>query len=244
MIEAVLFDLDDTLLGNNMERFLPGYFALLGEYAEPKFGERERFLRDLMRGTQAMIANTDGAKTNRAVFWEIFEGETGRTAAETEPFFDAFYETIFPKLRSACDRRPVAVEMVSACFERGLKVVIATNPLFPRRAVEHRLMWAGLPVEEHPFALVTSYENMHATKPNAEYYREILQRIETPASRAIMIGDDWENDIAPAKAIGLRTYWIVNGGDDAVLPEADIADAYGTLDACYQWLQRELDGGR
>ena len=27
MLKAVLFDLDDTLLGNDMDRFLPGYFA-------------------------------------------------------------------------------------------------------------------------------------------------------------------------------------------------------------------------
>lgn len=243
MIEAVLFDLDDTLLSNSIERFLPRYFALLGEYAEPKFGDRERFLRDLMVGTQAMIANTDRTKTNRAVFWEIFEAQTGQTAGEMEQFFDNFYETIFPKLRSACDHRPVAVEMATACFDRGLKVVIATNPVFPRKAVEHRLAWAGLPVDNFSFALVTSYENMHAAKPHEAYYREILQRIDTPAQRAIMIGDDWENDIVPAKAIGLKTYWIVNDGERSVVPEPDVADAHGTLDDCYQWLRRELDGG-
>lgn len=243
MVEAVLFDLDDTLLSNSIERFLPRYFALLGEYAEPNFGDRERFLRDLMTSTQAMIANTDGAKTNRAVFWELFEAQTGQTAGEMEQFFDNFYEMIFPQLRSACDQRPVAVEMVTACFELGLKVVIATNPVFPRRAVEQRLAWAGLPVDVFPFALVTSYENMHAAKPNEAYYREILQRIETPAQRAIMIGDDWQNDIAPAKAVGLRAYWMINDGEDGVVPEPDVADAYGTVDQCYHWLRRELDGG-
>lgn len=241
MIEAVLFDLDDTLLSNNIDRFVPRYFALLGEYAEPKFGDRQRFLRDLMLGTQAMMTNTDGAKTNRAVFWELFEAKTGHTIDEMEPFFDQFYETIFPELRSASAQRPIAVEMVQTCFDLGLKVVIATNPVFPRRAVEERLAWAGLPVDSFPFALVTSYENMHAAKPNEAYYREILQKIEAQPDQAIMIGDDWENDIVPARAVGLSTYWIANGGQTDVVPDPDLVEGYGSLEDCYGWLQSKLD---
>src|SRR5690606_18112138 len=151
-------------------------------------------LRDLMAGTQVMLTNTDKATTNRAVFWELFEARTGQSGDEMEQFFDAFYEKIFPQLRGACAKRPVAVDMVQACFDHNLKVVIATNPVFPRRAVEHRLAWAGLPVDSFAFALVTTYENMHAAKPNAAYYREILQQIDAQPDRAIMIGDDWEND--------------------------------------------------
>lgn len=241
MIDAVLFDLDDTLLSNNIERFLPRYFALLGEYAEPRFGDRQQFLRDLLAGTQAMLTNTDGTKTNRAVFWELFEVRTGQTVDEMESFFDEFYETIFPQLRSACDQRPVAAEMVQACFDRGMKVVIATNPVFPRRAVEERLAWAGVPVDSYTFELVTSYENMHAAKPNEAYYHEILRRIETHPSRAIMIGDDWENDIVPARAVGLSAYWITDSAESDV-PDVDLVDGYGSLEQCYEWLQSKLDG--
>lgn len=242
MIEAVLFDLDDTLLSNSIDRFLPRYFALLGAYAEPKLGDRKRFLRVLMDGTQAMIMDTDGATTNRTVFWKRFEAMTGKSVDEMEPFFEQFYDTIFPQLRDACAKRPTAVEMVQACFDHDLKVVIATNPVFPRRAVEERLAWAGLPVDFFPFALVTSYENMHATKPNAAYYREILQQVEAQPNRAVMIGDDWENDIAPAKAVGLSTYWITNHSESVRVPDRGLVDGYGSLDACYQWLTSVLTG--
>jgi len=33
MIQTILFDLDETLLGNHMDTFLPSYFALLGKHA-------------------------------------------------------------------------------------------------------------------------------------------------------------------------------------------------------------------
>ena len=35
---------------------------------------------------------------------------------------------------------------------------MATNPIFPRRAILHRLSWAGLDPQQVPFALVTDYE--------------------------------------------------------------------------------------
>ncbi|MEJ2750326.1 MAG: hypothetical protein P8183_20825 [Anaerolineae bacterium] len=97
MIKAVLFDLDDTLLGNDMEKFLPNYFALLGKHAE-RYLEKERFLQELMAGTQAMIANTDTAVSNRNVFWQTFQQRTGLDPAELEPFFEQFYRSIFPQL--------------------------------------------------------------------------------------------------------------------------------------------------
>ena len=49
--------------------------------------------------------------------------------------------------------------------------------MFPHQAVEARLAWAGVPVTEYPYTLVTSYENMHAAKPHQAYYQEILAKI-------------------------------------------------------------------
>lgn len=234
-IKAALFDLDDTLLQNNMEQFIPRYFGLLAHYAAPHFENRDRFLSELLRGTQAMIANTDRQMTNREVFWDTFASRTGRDAPELESFFAGFYERVFPQLEAVTERRPVAVEMVRYCFEQGMKVVIATNPLFPRRAVEHRLAWAGLPVSDYDFELVTTYEIMHAAKPQREYYEEILSHVDVPREQALMVGDDWENDIVPAAEIGLRNYWVT--ASDMSPPREDVVDAYGTLDDCFCWLR-------
>ena len=207
-VETVFFDLDDTLLGNDMERFLPRYFSLLGEYARPIFADSRQLLQELLHGTQAMIADTDPAKTNRQKFWRTFTQRTGLDQEEAEPFFDRFYEEEFPRLKAVTERRPAAQELVRACLDRGLQVAIATNPLFPLRAIEHRLAWAGLPASEFDFALVTSYENMHAAKPHEAYYREILTRVGANPASTLMVGDDWENDMAPAAAVGLRVYWV------------------------------------
>ena len=83
-IQAILLDLDDTLLGNNTAEFMQRYFALLGEYARPMM-DNDTFLPHLIQATQAAIRNTDPAHTNAEIFWANFEALTGGRRAELEP---------------------------------------------------------------------------------------------------------------------------------------------------------------
>ena len=235
MLKAVLFDLDDTLLGNHMDTFIPRYFGLLGQYAEV-YLPRDEFLKTLMTATHVMAANTDPTTTNRDVFWQSFNEQTGLDAQEMEPFFDAFYANQFLALESVMTRRETAVSLINACQSQNLKVVIATNPMFPRPAVEARLKWAGLPVTAFDFDLVTTYENMHATKPQPIYYEEILERIGVASGEALMVGDDWGNDMVPANSIGCYTYWLPMNGEIAP-PQDDVVTQYGSLDELYNLVE-------
>lgn len=231
MIKAVLFDLDDTLLGNHMDTFIPSYFKLLGQYAET-YLPRDEFLKVLMTATHVMTTNVDPLLTNREVFWLSFTEQTGLDSAEMESFFNTFYQEQFLVLESVTTRRETAVSLINACQAQNLKVVIATNPMFPRIAVEARLQWAGLPVSEFDFDLITTYETMHATKPNPMYYQEILERIGVDAGESLMVGDDWENDISPAASVGCYTYWLpMNGENEPVEP--NVVSNYGSLDDLY-----------
>lgn len=241
MLRAILLDLDDTLLRNDMEQFLPPYFRLLQAKALEE-GLGEELLPQLMASTNHVLANTDTTRTNRDVFWEMFAQRTGWPMAETEAFFERFYAEEFPNLRSVTDPMPAAPELVRWCLNRGWRVVVATNPLFPTAAVEQRLDWAGLPVEAYAFDLVTTFDNMHATKPHLAYYNEILEAIDVPAEAALMVGDDWLNDIAPAVAAGCHAYWISRDG--AAPPEPGVVSEYGTLARLYRLLQAGwLSGG-
>jgi FMN phosphatase YigB (HAD superfamily) len=236
MIRALLLDLDDTLLGNDLDTFMAGYFALLSAYARPRFDEKA-FLKHLLLATQTVINDTDSTTTNDAVFWRSFEALTGGKRAELEPFFQGFYETEFRWLRASTVMRPAAATVVRTALDHGLAVVIATNPLFPRAAIEQRLEWAGIPAANHPYALVTAYENMHATKPQQAYYHEIVAAVGCAPHEALMVGDDWKNDIAPAAAAGLHTYWITSANSTPRDPA--LIRGWGSLDE----LAERLTGG-
>lgn len=235
-LQAVLFDLDDTLLGNNVDGFLKAYFALLTKHAS-ELMPPDQFLAELLYATQAAIANQDPILTNRDVFWSVFQQRTGLNPAKAEPFFDDFYRDRFGELQRMTERRPAAEKLVQLAFRQGWKVVIATNPLFPRTAIEQRLGWAGIPVDRFAYDLVTSYDNMHAAKPHQAYYREILKFIGVAPGRALMAGDDWANDIVPAAEMGLHTFWIAP--PDSPRPDpAVMIDGQGDLDDLYNLLNR------
>jgi HAD superfamily hydrolase (TIGR01549 family) len=218
---AILFDLDDTLLVNPMERFLPAYFQALSEKVHDILPADE-FLVHLIEATQAAIANTEPQRTIEDVFWAEFSPALDMPKAEIMPLLEEFYANDYPGLQAYTQQHPEARPLVEVAFGRGFDVAIATNPLFPRSAVVQRLEWAG--VSDFPYALVTTYENMHFTKPHPEYYLEIAERIGHAPEECLMVGNELENDIQPAAAVGMSTFWVTDA------PAASHqADATGSL---------------
>jgi FMN phosphatase YigB (HAD superfamily) len=226
MLRAILFDLDDTLLGNDMNTFLPHYFDLCGQFAA-RHMPPEAFMQKLIMASRAMVQNVDPTVTNEEAFWTNFDELLDQDASIIAAEFDSFYLNEFEQLSAITDPTPIAAELIDWCFQYDLQIVIATNPMFPRRAVEARLSWAGIPVTNYEYALVTTMENMHATKPHTEYYNEILDRIGCRPHEALMVGDDCKNDIIPAIALGLFTYWIQLPGTE--LPPDLAPTAQGSL---------------
>lgn len=221
MTGAILFDLDDTLLDNSNERFLPAYFQAL-TYKLGHLVSPDEFVAHLIYATQRVIANTDPTRTNKEVFWADFLPAVGLPADELMPILQDFYTHDFPRLKRFTRRLPEAHQVVQEAFDRGYDVVIATNPLYPRQAILHRLEWAG--VADFPYCLITSYENMHFAKPQPAYYREIAERIGRAPEECLMVGDDLENDIRPASEAGMHAFWITDDpGKDGP------ADRAGTL---------------
>ena len=230
MIQAVLLDLDDTLLGNDMERFLPLYFAALGERMAC-FIDPEDLVRKVLASSRVMMQNQDADITNQQAFDADFFKGLGHPESEVRPVLEAFYEDDFSALKRYTQPRPEARPLVQSLFDQGYDVVIATNPLFPRRAIEHRLDWAG--VSDFDFKLITTYENSHFSKPNPRYYQEILDEIGCRPQDAVMVGDDLQNDIAPALHVGLQAYWIRDGVSDDFSPYLGLQ---GTLADCLHWV--------
>jgi len=234
-VSALLFDLDDTLLRNSMDEFLPAYFRALTESVAHVIPP-ERLISELQKATAAMDANDGSGPTNEETFAKTFYPAIGLPEDEVAPLFERFYREEFPKLRRLTTRRPAARALMEWTRERGLQVTIATNPLFPRIAIEQRLAWAGVPVTDFAYDLVTTYENMHATKSHPMYYQEILDRLGRRSEECIMVGDHWSWDIAPAASLGIHTFWISNGADQPPEPGIDIV-GHGSLSDLWTLVQ-------
>ncbi len=112
-----------------------------------------------------------------------------------------------------------------------MKTVVATNPIFPAAAIRERMSWAG--ISDVPFELVTTYEIMHAAKPDLDYYRSIAEIIGCDPCDCLMVGDDAVLDMVAAD-IGMRTFYV----GPPPLPAADYA---GTLEELAELLPRVAD---
>ncbi len=227
MLKALLLDLDDTLLINPMERFIPAYFQALTRFLAGHV-PAEALIAELLAGTRAMDGNDGTGPTNEETFAAHFYPALGVPREVLEPEFRRFYAEAFPTLRVLTRPHPDARPLVEWAFASGLQVAIATNPLFPLTAIEQRLEWAGIPAGEFPYHLVTAYESMHATKSHPVYYSEVLERLGRTPGECLMAGDDWAWDIVPAAALGLRTFWIGEAEDAPSEPRVAL-DGAGPL---------------
>jgi FMN phosphatase YigB (HAD superfamily) len=229
---TLLLDLDDTLLDTNMDSFIPAYFkALAGALAGHI--DPDRMLPALMGGTKRMFANQDPTVKLCDVFDGYFYNELGIDRNSVQPEIDHFYDEVFPSLGDLTRPRPEAVKLVDWAFSQDFRVVIATNPLFPIKAIHHRMRWAGLAPEKYAFPLVTSYDNMHFTKSPA-YYSEILARFGWPDDPVVMVGNDVDMDLVPARAVGIPVYHVNSPGEMGMNPPPDGA---GSISEVRPWLE-------
>jgi FMN phosphatase YigB (HAD superfamily) len=227
-LKALLLDLDDTLIDNSMDTFIPAYFRALEAFVAGVV-EPGRFIEELLKATRAMDRNDDTDLSNEEVFAAAFYPALGVPREELEPLLARFYGEAFPRLEPLTGQRPAAPKIVEWAKARGLQVVIATNPLFPRTAIEQRMAWGGVGVDRFDYALVTCYENSHATKSSPAYFREIVDFLERKPEECLMVGDNWGWDVVCAGKAGIPSYWIATDGARPPEPAVPVV-GHGDLD--------------
>ncbi len=202
--EALLLDLDGTLLDIDMEQFIPAYTQQLARSFAP-YTDTLSFAANLIESTRVMIENEDPAAINQDVFFDHFCRLLGQPLEKVYPLFDRFYQDEFNLLRSWTKPRPHVQSVVREAQKKGLKLALATNPVFPLTAISHRLNWSGLSTDD--FDMITTVENMHFCKPRPQYYLEIAAEIKCPPELCLMAGNDVQEDLL-ASSVGMDTFLV------------------------------------
>ncbi len=212
---AICFDLDGTLLPMDIDEFMSAYFKRIAGFMAAHGAEPHAFMAALKAGTQEMAKHADG-RTNEQAFWDtffpVYEETTGialteEARADMRALSREFYETDFPHIGDVFEADPASARAVDALVEKDYPLVLATMPMFPRRAVEHRLAWAG--VDPAKFARITCYENATSVKPRQTYFSEVLAAIGVPGSEVLMVGNNTMEDMAVLD-LGVEGYLVTD----------------------------------
>ncbi|WP_096435173.1 HAD family hydrolase [Alteribacter populi] len=234
MTKVILFDLDGTLLPMDTDAFVNHYIKELA----PKVGhivDPNEFVKALMAGTEAMMKNLDANETNEQVFEATFLSILSINREDIWPTLDDFYETVFPTFSHMCSPTSMARKVVKEATDKKYRVAIATNPVFPKAAINHRLKWAG--IDDMPFEIVTVYEESVYTKPHSHYYQDICDRLDVKPEDCVMVGNDKQEDMV-ASNIGMKTFLVEGCVIDRGQPQYPIDDQ-GTLEEFYQKLKEQ-----
>ncbi len=220
-IEALLLDLDGTILDIEVSFFLDTMTRSMAMYFRDLVPD-ELFELGLKGCIQELTNNPRAdSETNEVGFFNTFEALTGVGAMVAKERFGSFYREVFPGFSRHGAPVRHARELIKGTVEKGLVLVLATTPIFPRVAILERMRWGQISPE--PFHLISDMETTQFCKPQAEYFLEIADALSIRPEKCLMVGNDSSHDMA-AKGVGMKTFlastYRVDRTEAATAPDA------------------------
>ena len=236
-IKAVLFDLDGTLLRAQMKEFIAQYIHGLSSFCADRV-KPKKFEKTLLKIIHELIhTEGNGSMTNEERVYTRMRQELAIPESLIGDSLIQLKQHGLDRLQQFIQPIPLARQIVKNCQNKGIPLVLATNPVFPKFMIQARMEWAKL--EEESFTYLTSYENSHYCKPHAGYFQAISAQLGIAPENCLMVGNDLNHDLA-AGAIGMKTYlvdtWLVDRGN-AEWP----CDYRGDHSSLQKFLEENLD---
>jgi FMN phosphatase YigB (HAD superfamily) len=207
-IEAVIFDLDDTLISWSeptveWEVFHLGRveqihkYLVANGYTLPETKEFHEFIRDRIRQTwddaRGIWTIPSMGEIMRQILLDL---NVDVTQVDMRALLEIYNWGVFPGVIPFEDTHDVLEEL----RHRKYKIGLVTNSIFP--------MWMrDVELEEYDLikfldARITSGD-IGYLKPHPQIYEKILEMLDVSPERAVFVGDRPRNDIAGANEVGL-----------------------------------------
>lgn len=192
MIKNILFDLDGTLINTLQEKFNKKYFESVYKKLLDNRYDASFLSKIIVDGIKTMVFN-NGKLTNEEAFWKHFEDNSNMKRDEVKNVFDSFYLNEYDELKVCVETVKKMNENIRLLKNKGYNLILSTNPLFPKIAIEKRASWGGIDCSN--FSYITSYENSSYAKPNINYYKEIINKNNLNIEETMMFGNDLIEDL-------------------------------------------------
>lgn len=207
----VLIDMDGTLIGQPGALF-HNLFALAVLWRLKRFGSIADLLRAAQK-TKSILLSPHSFSSNEDAFFETLALELNSSRRRIEQFVKKFFDSDYPFICLFLHSEPQARRLIDLLRMTNRHLTLATNAVFGRREIELRLKASDLYL--HDFDLVTSWDIMNISKPNAGFFNETLKKIGAVPASTVMIGNDPYYDL-PAHTLGIQTLLV---GDKLTLKD-------------------------
>lgn len=201
----IMFDLDGTLVFGDVEYFFELYISELTKKFKKVFGGDEKKFAESFDVALNTFTYNDGSATNGEVFYKTFSQLIGVDRESLKEFFDDFYQNEFKKTHMTYDPIPKMIECLNYLYEQGYKIVLATDSMFTREAVDFKLFDCG--IDPNVFYHIVTIDNCSYSKMNENYYTELLKTCNMNADETLMVGNHAIKDLN-AKKCGIKTILI------------------------------------
>jgi HAD superfamily hydrolase (TIGR01509 family) len=219
MVEAVCFDLDDTLV--TYERSVGEVLAAAFDAA----GVEQWFSADAYRAAYGDYAeNADTVDELRRDCFADLADDAGRDPAVGVAVANAFEDE---RDQTRVDPVPGAHDLLGS-LERPTALVTNGAPEMQRQ----KLLGAGL---EDAFDAVVFAGYDAPAKPAPDPFHDALDSLAVAPERTIHVGDSISSDVAGARAAGLQSVWVPADPDRT--PDPEPHHAFPDLHALREWLE-------
>ena len=190
-VEAVVFDLDDTLLDRrgSFERFIRNQWE---RFAQPLHAiDQEQYVQAAVR------FDGDGYAPRKELFARVIA--LFQLPSDLAQTLLSDYRAGFP---SACVLFPDAAQTLASLRASGLKIGLITNGSV--RMQSRKLDWLAL-TPAFDTILISDAEGI--SKPDPRIFHRAMERLKVAPARSAFVGDNPVVDMAGARGAGMRAIW-------------------------------------
>jgi len=227
MIQAILFDIEGTLINLDTAKFIQNYLGILA----PRFAHLlspDKFTKHLLKSIDNIQKEPKPGQTVVQTFLDDLSKATGQSVQVLRPIFEEFYAADFPALRCLVQANPQGVKVVEYAIQQGFLTAILSNPLIPLIAMEEQIRWAGL-TPEH-FKVIATLDNFHYCKPHPGFFQEVADNLGFRPQNCLIVTKNIDDLIC--KELGMKTFVV-----DGIGLEVQ-TDYSGSLDDLYRLISQ------
>ncbi len=218
MVRCVIFDADHTLYTPRAERAYDELFDFLVAETGADRDDLEAAWADAVEAAKSSDAPDDRARD--AVVRRVLAAvDVDPADAPVEAAVDRFWDAVVDDLAYRDAVRGVVDRLRAA----GIAVVAVATDEFPDPV--RRKLAVLFDDPEAVFDDIVTPRDTGTMKPAKAFYREVLDAHGVAPGEAVVVGDSWERDLAPAADLGMVTVLLRRDGSEPVGAPDHVVDA-------------------